>query len=101
MAIDTTVWNRQLAACIAQLPSVLTYKGATVACTRPVMARTDDVASEGVYNLAEGDVACNASAFDDVGVPEPREVVDVDGVRFHVSRRLTDGVSVVLSLRRV
>lgn len=93
--------SADLAVMIADLPSVLVYQGQTATGTRSEITRSDDVAADGIFAVA--DLQWVGLASELATMPNVRATVAVDGVNYYiVTRALSpDGVAVTLQLKRV
>lgn len=101
MTIDSE-WASDIDEMVEDLPNMLVVvsTGQSVSGTASHINRTDDVANEGVLNLANLEWHGKRSLFT-LGEPDVRAAVMVDGVGYHVVSRDVDSVGIRLILRRV
>lgn len=87
-----------VAATVADVSAVLTYKRhATTGTVSPIGAG-DNVDADGILQTADAEFVALKSGFQDI--PPVRSVVDVDGVRYFVESSTDDLAAVTLRLRR-
>lgn len=83
------------------LPSSLVWSGQTISVTASPVTRSNDVSAEGILSVREIEVVAVIADFAGSVIPEPQAVVQVDGIKYHITERETDAVGVRMTLRRV
>lgn len=101
MSINLTSLRADLAAMRDDLPSSLVWSGQTISVTASPVMRSNDVSAEGVFSVREIEAYAVITDFTDSVIPEPQAVVQVDGIKYHITERETDPVGVRMMLRRV
>lgn len=99
--MDVAQLAADLGVMIADLPSLLVYSGQTATGTRSEITRSNDVAADGILNIADLQWVGKVSEL--ATMPNVQATVAVDGANYHiVTRALSqDGVAVTFQLKRV
>ena len=97
MALDTTVFDTDLANVIADNPSTLIWSGETVSCMKGDIARSDEVELAGVFQDKNLEVQVRVGAFAN-NYPAIRDTLSVDGAEYRVLRSMKSADDIMLSL---
>lgn len=97
MAIDTTIWDADLDAMIADLPVSVLFDGQTVPCSKTVLSADDRAADSGL--LEDYVFSLHSSAADWAeGEPEIGDLITIDSTEYRVLRSASDTVGLRLDM---
>jgi len=97
MAIDTTIWDADLDAMIADLPVNAVLDDQTVVCSKTVLSADDRAADAGL--LEDYVFSLHSSAADwTEGLPEIGDLITIDSTEYRVLRIVSDTVGLRLDM---
>jgi len=103
MSLSTTMLQSDLAAMVADLPSVMTWGSQTVSGTATAVRDTDTPRMAGFLDEDDLEWTAPVGSFTSSIAPQIRAKVAIAGVNYSVTERLLspDGVAIMLKLRKL